>query len=307
MNVYILGGKRREMLPQQEFFIRKNIIGVKDIYYVQGPFNITGNKHCAGYGDKFQPTNLKDIHITDDYLTWTNSKKFRMISIIEHCLQYYCDDWSLFLHADMIPIVPMSLGLLLNKKMAAGSQPISVQWFLKHPKYIDNNLELIFSSNKMNRWVTLNSAKIADCKSFCQIFAPGFFHTNNISIDKEEVHQKKVKFVQDLQTLYELDGELGMFNFIQSMFNIQVEAFRWHINKKPERSDEEIKRIFNICEDCDEFNRFTEDTGQCGVCHCPLKAYKTKTVVPIAGIPANKIQLATSQCPLKDPSWKREV
>jgi len=307
MNVYILGGKRREVLPNQEFFIKENITDLNKIYYVQGPFCTALNPKHPGYKDKFIPTNLHDIEISEDYVDWRPQKEYRLKKIIEHCLQYYCDDWSLFLHADMIPITKMNKEHLLEDRLVAACQGMSMQFFLKHPKFMQNNLETLYASTKINRWTMLGNRLLDGGGTSSGFIAPGFFHLNSISKDKDENYLNKVAFVQKLREWYERDGEWGMYDFVQKMFNISVEALRWHVHKKPERSKEEVERIFNICEECEEFNRYTEDDGQCGICHCPLKKHLTDIIVPIAGIPANKIQLGTTTCPLKEPKWEREI
>ena len=62
---------------------------------------------------------------------------------------------------------------------------------------------------------------------------------------------------------------------------------RWIKAKRPIRSEEEIKRIFEtFCEPCEDYEK-----GTCRHCGCHVNLLK-------AG-PLNKIAMATEECPLE--------
>jgi len=72
------------------------------------------------------------------------------------------------------------------------------------------------------------------------------------------------------------------------------EYVKWTLKGKPIRSDQEMGRIFSICEGCPFFQRYAPgaDFGICGKCGCNLdKTDKGR----------NKIAWGTTKCP--DNRW----
>ena len=76
------------------------------------------------------------------------------------------------------------------------------------------------------------------------------------------------------------------------IFRFIKEYIKWFLKGKPLRSDKEMDRIFSICEECPEFERYAPGCtfGNCKVCGCHLDK-EDKGM--------NKIAWATTKCPLK--------
>ncbi len=75
------------------------------------------------------------------------------------------------------------------------------------------------------------------------------------------------------------------------LFRFLKELARWVLAGRPIRSDEQMGKIFSICEQCPEFERYAPgcDFGHCKVCGCNLdKTDKGR----------NKIAWGTTKCPL---------
>lgn len=71
----------------------------------------------------------------------------------------------------------------------------------------------------------------------------------------------------------------------------------WAKAGRPERSDEEVKRIFETC--CSACPWLTE-SGQCGQCGCPVLPPERETGLRVATMGkglSNKIRMATEDCP----------
>lgn len=74
---------------------------------------------------------------------------------------------------------------------------------------------------------------------------------------------------------------------------------KWRDAGSPERSQERIEEIFNICssDECQKYLSISENVGQCKVCSCYLRK---------DGHKINKIRYATTRCPLENPKWIEE-
>jgi len=71
---------------------------------------------------------------------------------------------------------------------------------------------------------------------------------------------------------------------------------RWEQAGKPERSDEEVQRIYEqVCKPCEHYKRLTTEHGWCKLCKCSLNL----------GSKLNKIRWATESCPVD--KWMAEV
>lgn len=70
---------------------------------------------------------------------------------------------------------------------------------------------------------------------------------------------------------------------------------RWVAAGCPLRDEQEIERVYSICEPCEQFRKAKEPgkSATCAMCGCYLRKY---------GIFMNKIALATEVCPLG--KWK---
>ena len=76
------------------------------------------------------------------------------------------------------------------------------------------------------------------------------------------------------------------------IFRFLYELTRWILAGRPIRTEQEMSKIFSICEQCPEFERYAPgcDFGKCNVCGCNLdKIDKGR----------NKIAWGTTSCPLK--------
>ena len=82
----------------------------------------------------------------------------------------------------------------------------------------------------------------------------------------------------------------------QKVKNASVAAVKWVAAGRPIRSDERIKELFSICQECPEFKKRknTED-GSCRLCGCPIKQNGVR----------NKLMMATEECPIG--KWKADV
>lgn len=73
---------------------------------------------------------------------------------------------------------------------------------------------------------------------------------------------------------------------------------KWHAAGKPERTDEEVARIYNeVCKPCTHFKQLKGDLGWCKLCQCNLNLGNT----------LNKIRWATEECPDDPPRWTSDV
>jgi len=66
---------------------------------------------------------------------------------------------------------------------------------------------------------------------------------------------------------------------------------RWIAAGFPKRSDEEVDRIYAVCQQCEAFHA----DGYCRKCGCCLNRSRHAM--------ANKIRMATEHCPLPEPKW----
>lgn len=69
------------------------------------------------------------------------------------------------------------------------------------------------------------------------------------------------------------------------------EVVRWVLRGCPIRDEKKMSEIFQVCEQCPEFDRYAPgvDYGICKVCKCNLHRTDKKL---------NKIAWATTKCPL---------
>lgn len=80
-----------------------------------------------------------------------------------------------------------------------------------------------------------------------------------------------------------------------------TERKKWIEAGKPMRSEEEIKRIHDLCSQCPMFRKkegHISGYDKCGICECNLHP-TSKTL--------NKIAWATTECPKDDPEWTAEA
>jgi hypothetical protein len=82
---------------------------------------------------------------------------------------------------------------------------------------------------------------------------------------------------------------------IKRVIRFSVEFTKWALHGFPIRNKEEMADIFEICEDCPEFERYAPGCtfGTCKVCGCNLDKEDRGR---------NKIAWATTRCPLK--KWR---
>ena len=95
------------------------------------------------------------------------------------------------------------------------------------------------------------------------------------------------------------DGLVDMpQDIVSNIYRYLHEREIWKKAGKPYRSDEEIERIFKVCEECEHFNKKSEQLGSCNICGCYLKS-QSKSF--------NKIAWSTTFCPAVPPKWIAEV
>src|SRR6185369_6717168 len=73
-----------------------------------------------------------------------------------------------------------------------------------------------------------------------------------------------------------------------------IERAKWKKAGSPNRTNDEVKEIFDICNKCPEYKKRTEREGNCGVCGCRITMWKTYR---------SKNTWATTRCPLENPKW----
>jgi len=73
------------------------------------------------------------------------------------------------------------------------------------------------------------------------------------------------------------------------------ERAKWNKFGKPLRSEEERHILFEICNNCINFQKKDSNTGTCSICGCNIKK---------DGNFLNKIAWGTTRCPLDPPKWK---
>lgn len=71
----------------------------------------------------------------------------------------------------------------------------------------------------------------------------------------------------------------------------------WTQNGRPYRTSEQMAELFNICRECENFQRFSDGVGQCQICGCFIKRNSKHL---------NKLAFATTSCPLEEPKWVAE-
>lgn len=81
--------------------------------------------------------------------------------------------------------------------------------------------------------------------------------------------------------------------FITKAWNYSKATAKWIAAGSPTRSDEEIARIFTICEACPNFSG--GEKPHCNLCGCSL----SKTPDGLR----NKIRFSTEACPDNPPRW----
>jgi len=72
------------------------------------------------------------------------------------------------------------------------------------------------------------------------------------------------------------------------------ERAKWKKFGKPLRSKEEMERLFIICNDCENYEKGSEDAGSCKICDCNIKK---------ASLFLNKLAWGTTRCPLENARW----
>lgn len=74
---------------------------------------------------------------------------------------------------------------------------------------------------------------------------------------------------------------------------------KWRAAGKPERTDEEVAQVMEICKTCPFFQSLNNrlSLGRCTKCGCQLNL----------GRSLNKIRFATEGCPLHEPKWKAKI
>jgi hypothetical protein len=76
--------------------------------------------------------------------------------------------------------------------------------------------------------------------------------------------------------------------------NVAKATTEWIAAGRPERSDEECKRIHSICEACEHFDRAQDRCRRCG---CGLSKESGTSWVRLFGIP-DAIKMQTHHCPI---------
>jgi hypothetical protein len=84
---------------------------------------------------------------------------------------------------------------------------------------------------------------------------------------------------------------------VQKGLRLKDAYARWQSSGKPNRSEDEIARIYTICESCDKFVEKKKGWGKCKLCGCRLN---------ISG-KLNKIKMATESCPDSPPQWVSDI
>lgn len=72
------------------------------------------------------------------------------------------------------------------------------------------------------------------------------------------------------------------------------ERAKWTKAGKPLRTQEEMDKLFTICNSCPQYKKYSDHDGQCSVCGCNIKK---------EGTFLNKIAWGTTRCPLPEPKW----
>ena len=72
---------------------------------------------------------------------------------------------------------------------------------------------------------------------------------------------------------------------------------RWKAAGKPTRTDEEVRKIFDICKRCDHYQQLTKKLGRCKLCGCALNLGKR----------LNKLYWSTETCPDLPPRWTAKI
>lgn len=70
---------------------------------------------------------------------------------------------------------------------------------------------------------------------------------------------------------------------------------KWISSGRPKRSDDEVHRLFAICNTCPKFLYLSDNSGNCGSCGCRLSLGSSAM--------ANKIRMATEDCP--EGNWNQ--
>ena len=81
-------------------------------------------------------------------------------------------------------------------------------------------------------------------------------------------------------------------NLVIRGWNYAKAVAKWELAGSPERSQEEINAILEICRKCEEFNA---EKGACSKCGCNINAQRKAL--------SNKLAMATEHCPLDPPKW----
>ena len=90
-------------------------------------------------------------------------------------------------------------------------------------------------------------------------------------------------------------------NIFDPIKQYNKERKKWKKAGKPMRSEQEMKRIYEICKQCPMFNPgggYVPGYDQCDICKCNLDSKKKKL---------NKIAWATTHCPDNPPKWGPNV
>lgn len=89
-------------------------------------------------------------------------------------------------------------------------------------------------------------------------------------------------------------------NLIEKAANFAMEFTKWLLGGGKYRPDNEIDRLFKICQSnrCEQYIEIDETKGQCGICGCYLKTSKDKNF--------NKLAMSTTSCPRQPPLWTAE-
>ncbi len=93
--------------------------------------------------------------------------------------------------------------------------------------------------------------------------------------------------------LYEPSPEPG---YVQLGLNFLSAVARWKLAGSPVRSQEQVSKLYKICQACPFMVRSKSGETACGKCGCPVN---NRTDEPTK----NKLALASEACPAEPPLW----
>ncbi len=286
MNVYIFGGEKRDYLPYQEFFLKKNLKDLDNIFYLQGPYYY---KKTLAFSQKFEQSQFIDLQIDNSYVQPTVKPQL-LERIIRHVLNKHADGWSLFLHADCFLIEKTNLKELLGEFQGVGSFGFGAQWTLTHPDILSNTRTDLLKNQFFNvKDVTL---QIPIDGINVQLYAPYFIHLDDFMVDNQDTIDRKVKILDMIKREYPQDPFSIAIRYLKDTWAWKKAGFKT-------RSPERIKEIFKICEGCEFFDRETLSEGECFSCGCHLDRDNTSGKW-------NKLARISSECPYINEEGKHE-